>query len=212
MVEVQSHGFIFEKWVRENLFDGYTGNYTQSWDVPSIENTHKSIPKSMRNLPVSIKTAKYGSPIGLGDALRQRSIQEPFLMIVGFWKQRTQSEKWFEDIGCAVFSPDVCDSLWGQISSIQLRELDEMVKDITQHYETVRQRAKKWKRDVASHSESIIVINPKIDSKKQRRVQCSLPFFEFWKHAGRDTKQVDIPNLFGFDFQNPVIKSPRTFN
>jgi len=102
MAEVQSHGFKFQDWVLDTLFNGYRGGYMQEWDVPPNQPSHRSLPAQFRGLPVSIKTAKFGSPIDLGDILRQRQIDEAFLMIVGFWTQRTRQEKWFEDIGCAL--------------------------------------------------------------------------------------------------------------
>lgn len=212
MVEVQQHGFSFEKWVRDTLFEGYEGNYMQKWDVPPEQNIHEAIPEGLRNLPVTIKTAKYGTPIALGDALRQRSIDEPFLMVAGFWKQRSPAEKWFENIGHARFSCEFWNSLWGSISISQLAELDRLVKDMTTHYTTARVRAQAWKAEVASNSGCKIVINPKIDSKKQRRIQCSLPFDVFWQHVGGTPVAVEFPEVFGFAFDNPVFSTSRTFN
>jgi len=212
MVEVQSHGFSFEKWVRDKLFEEYSGNYMQEWDVPSEHNRHKMIPEDLRGIPVSVKTAKYGSPIGLGDVLRQRSIDEPFLMIVGFWRQRSQSEKWFEDIGWAKFTPAVWSSLWGSLSLLQINEIDRIVKELDCHYSVVRKRAQEWKKTVALTSGSQIVINPKIDSKKQRRIQCSIPFRVFWDTVGREAQRSDSPTLFDLPFENPIISSSRTFN
>ncbi len=70
MVEVQYHGFTFEKWVRNTFFDKYEGNYMQKWDIPPENNTQKSIPSVYRNIPVSVKTAKYGrrSDLEMSDA------------------------------------------------------------------------------------------------------------------------------------------------
>jgi len=212
MVEVQSHGFSFEKWVRANFFAGYSGNYMQEWDVPKEFNRHKMIPEELRGIPVSVKTAKYGSPIGLGDVLRQRNIDEPFLMIVGFWRQRSQSEKWFEEIGWAKFTPVDWSSLWGSLTLSQITKIDRIVKDLACHYSVVRKQAQEWKKTVASTSGSQIVINPKIDSKKQRRIQCSLPFRVFWEAAGREAQRSDCPALFDLPFENPIISSSRTFN
>ena len=56
-------------------------------DVPSALNVSITVPGALRKLPVSIKTCKYGSSIGFGDALRQFENEEDFLLIVGFWKQ-----------------------------------------------------------------------------------------------------------------------------
>lgn len=212
MVEVQHHGFSFERWVRNNLFESYEGNYMQKWDVPPDYNTHEAIPEGLQNIPVSIKTAKYGSPIGLGDALRQRNIEEPFLMVAGFWRQRSSAEKWFEDIGYAKFSRESWNSLWGNLSLRQLAELDELVKDMTTHYSAARAKALAWKLEVATNSGCKLVINPKIDSKTQRRVQCSLPFSTFWQYAGRTPTVTDFPKLFGYAFDNPVLSTPRIFN
>jgi hypothetical protein len=211
MVEVQRHGFSFEKWVRNSLFGEYEGNYMQKWDIPPARNQHQSIPPDFWNIPVSVKTAKYGSPIALGDVLGQRSIDEPFLMIAGFWRQRSPSEKWFEDIGWVKFTPAKWGALWGSLSLSQITEIDRTVKNLDSHYSVARRRAQEWKTRVVSSSGSRIVINPKIDSKKQRRVQCSLPFHDFWDAVGRKAEIHDSPLLFDLPFHNPVISSSRSF-
>ena len=183
MVEVQFHGFSFERWAKDTFFSGYLGNYMQKWDILASENKKEEVPIEWRNFPVSTKTAKWGSPIGLGDAMRQRNIDETFVMIDGFWRQRTPQEKWFEEIGVVKFHPDFWNSLWGAIDLSTLRELDSKIKDLSLHYSDARKVAKQWKSQLV-RSGSKIVINPKIDSKKQRRIQCSLPFPIFWKAAG----------------------------
>lgn len=212
MVEVQAHGFSFEKWVRDGFFDGYAGNYMQKWDVPPEANTGGGVPASLRNLPVSIKTAKFGSPVGLGDALRQRQIDSAFLMIAGFWRQRTATEKWFEEIGMVHFTPETWSTLWGRLSPAQLREIDRTVKDQALPYAVARQRAREWKRNTPAVASSCFVINPKIDSKVQRRIQCSLPFAEFWRQVGRNPQCRDAPDLWDSPFPNPIRSSSRVFN
>lgn len=99
MVEVQNHGFLFEKWVKDIFFAGYSGNYMQEWDIPAEHNGSRGIPLELRGFPVSVKTARYGSPIGLGDVIRQRRINFPFVMIAGFWKQRTATENGLRILG-----------------------------------------------------------------------------------------------------------------
>ena len=44
--EVQSHGLVFEKWVRDTFFNGYKpASYTQRWDIPAAENRdHGGVP------------------------------------------------------------------------------------------------------------------------------------------------------------------------
>lgn len=212
MVEVQSHGFGFEKWVQDTFFDGHRGSYMDRWDVPSEQNGSAPIPAELRNISVSIKTAKYGSPIGLGDVLRQRQVDVPFLMIVGFWRQRTATEKWIEEIGVACFSEEAWAALWGQLTLQDLRTIDTIIKNLQLHYTLARQEARAWKRATAALATSKLVVNPKIDSKSQRRIQCSLPFSAFWAAVGREPIRQNNPQLFGVSFPNPILSSPRTFN
>lgn len=211
MVEVQNHGFQFEKWVGENFFGGYSGDYTQEWDIPAAHNTSNRLPANLQGLNVSIKTAKHGSPIGLGDAIRQRSINDAFIMIVGFWNQRTPDEKWFEEIGVSKFTAENWDGLWGTISLKSLKKLDSEMKTPGLHYLKARKIAQDWKKQTIKPGNQII-INPKADSKKQRRIQCSLPFKTFWKCIGKEPVRKDSPELFGRTFQNPINSPSRTFN
>jgi len=211
MVEVQAHGFGFEKWVRNHFFSGYTGTYMQKWDVAPDHNKSESVPIQFRGLPVSVKTTKMGSPIGLGDVLRQRQIDHDFLMIVGFWEQRTKTDKWIVDIGCVAFNSASWQSLWGQLTLAEIQQIDDVVKNLKTHYSVVRAEARVWKNRT-SVGTSTIVINPKIDSRKQRRIQCSLPYSTFWKFVGRNPNPLDCPELWGHVFPNPIKSSARTFN
>ena len=80
--EVQSHGLVFERWVRDTFFDGYKpASYTQRWDIPAAAN------RAHGAIPVNPKAVKHGTAVDLGDALRQYEIDEPFLLIIGFWSQ-----------------------------------------------------------------------------------------------------------------------------
>lgn len=210
MVEVQKHGFTFEKWVRHKLFDGYKGKYMQKWDVPPDWNKHPLIPSTHRAVPVSIKAAGFGSPLCLGDALRQRSTDQPFVMIAGFWHQRTKNEKWFETIGVAKFSAKAWASLWGRLTLERITELDRLAKDRSLKKEVAQRLAQEWKDQFFYDAGSKIVLNPKIDSS-QRRVQCSLPFHVFWEFAGEEPVRLDAPQLYGTPFENPIVSRARTF-
>ena len=211
MVEVQAHGFGFEKWIRDHFFSGYAGMYMQKWDVHPDHNIHDAVPIQFQKLPVSVKTAKLGSPIGLGDVLRQRQIDHDFLMIVGFWEQRTTTEKWIVDIGCAVFDSAAWRKLWGRLTLEEISNIDKVVKNLNEHYSVVRAKARQWKANPAVQT-STLVINPKIDSKTQRRIQCSLPYATFWNFAGRSPVRRDCPELWGHVFPNPIKSSARTFH
>lgn len=212
MVEVQFHGFTFEKRVRDTFFNGYVGNYMQKWDIPPEINKSEQIPQEYQNVAVSVKSAKYGSPIGLGDARRQRTIDIPFLMIVGFWKQINPSEKWFVEIGVALFNVSDWNDLWGGLNIEEISKIDSQIKDMRPSYSEGRALAKSWKHNCVLKSGCKLVINPKIDSKTQRRIQCSIPFSTFWQFCGHTPSSTDAPRLFGVAFKNPVISEARRFN
>ena len=210
MIEVQSHGFQFEQWVKDTFFGGYEGGYTQEWDIPAEYNNDGGVPSDLHGLPVSVKTAKYGSPVGLGDAVRQRGVNSPFVMIVGFWEQRESRQKWIVDIGVVKFTAKNWGRLWNNLNIKHLQEIDSRIKDRNLHYLCARRLAQMWKKKMLGSYNSEIVINPKIDSKTQRRIQCSLPFKTFWRKAGRDAHKTNSPELFGQTCPNPVISSART--
>ena len=76
---MQNHGLLFEKWLRDTFSGGYEfSRYTQKWDIPASAN------KEHGRIPVNPNVSRHGTPIGLGDALRQIDIDEPFLLITGF--------------------------------------------------------------------------------------------------------------------------------
>ena len=90
--EVQQHGLVFEAWVHDTFFDGYQPpGYTQKWDIPSAANKHHG------GIPVNAKAAKDHTPVDLGDALRQFDIAEPFILVIGYWRQ-DEAKKRFVNI------------------------------------------------------------------------------------------------------------------
>lgn len=204
--EVQSHGLVFEQWVRDTFFNGYRpARYTQKWDIPAAANqTHGG-------LPVNPKAVKYGSPVGLGDALQQFDINEPFILVLGFWRQEG-GEKRFVNITAITVSPEQWRKLWGPVTRADLEKLDAVIKDRSLDYREARRRAQAMK-NAPPFTQSLIVLNPKIDSKTQRRLQCSLRFKDVFKHLAPDADpgaQAE-PTLWGVPFGETVVSGPRTF-
>ena len=216
MPEVQNHGFRFEKWIRDTFFGSYEGNYSQKWDVPAENNTSNIVPKELRGLPVSIKTTKLGCPVNLGDALRQFEIADDFIMICGIWTQANRQEKHLVAIGAALFRVGTWRQLWTPLKLSELKVLDGTVKDRGISYFEARLRAKQWQEVHKPRSEASLRINPKIDSKEQRRVQCSLPFATYCEVAGLDLEVKKITEgseaqLFKKFYPGAIKSPPRTF-
>ncbi len=210
MAEVQRHGFDFENWVKETFFAEFKVSYTQKWDVPGEANYLAKIPKEFRHLPVSIKTCKYGSPIGFGDALRQYNNNEDFLLIVGFWKQDGIYKNFVAVEGIKILT-DNWKNLFLPLNAADLILLDSAIKNIELHYSEARKTAKELKNsDVFKQTQ--IILNPKIDSKTQRRLQCSLPFNIFWQVFVEEEPYQKIDSeLFGEKVPNPFLSGQRTF-
>ncbi len=204
--EVQQHGLVLEQWVRDTFFNSYKpASYTQKWDIPASENkTHGSV-------PVNPKAAKYGTPVDLGDALRQFKIDEPFILVIGYWKQEGDVKR-FVNIAAPRIETAVWKKLWGPVTLADLERLDAVIKDKSLTPEEARAAAKKIK-SAPPFTESVIVVNPKIDSRTQRRLQCSLKFDDVFRHLapGTDSKPQAQPGLWGVPFPQTVASKPRTF-
>lgn len=99
----------------------------------------------------------------------------------------------------------------GQLTLAEIAVIDAVVKNKSLHYSLVRAEAQRWKRSPSVLS-STLVINPKIDSKLQRRIQCSLPNKAFWAVAGKESRRQDAPELWKRIFPNPVASSARIFS
>ncbi len=208
MPEVQLHGFDFENWIKKTFFADFTVSYSNKWDVPAEFNQLEIVPKEFRNLPVSIKTCKNGCPIGFGDALRQFKVEEDFLLIVGFWEQ-SGANKNFVAVEAVKVTAQSWRNLFQPLTEAEIRLLDSTIKNKETHYTEVRKTAKAIKQSFAP---TRIILNPKIDSKMQRRLQCSLPFNIFWNDfVGKESYRNIESTLFSARVPNPFVSGIRVF-
>lgn len=204
--EVQQHGLVFEQWVRDTFFDGYRPeSYTQKWDIPAAANKHHG------RVPVNPKATKYGTPVDLGDALRQIRISEPFMLILGYWQQAGDTKR-IVNIVAPTITPEQWQKLWAPITLADLEKLDAVIKDRSLTPAQARERAQAIKK-APPFSQAIIVVNPKIDSKGQRRLQCSLRFADLFKHLAPDADSAAQvrPSLWGVEYPGPIDSKPRQF-
>ena len=206
--EVQSHGLVFEKWLRDTFFGGLAPeSYTQRWDIPAEANTRHG------GIPVNPKAIKYGAPIDFGDAIRQFEITEKgerFLLIVGFWEQTTPILKTWVNAQTVEISPAAWAKLWHPISRADLESLDRVIKDKSLPIEVARARAQEIKKS-PPFTLSVMQVNPKIDDN-QRRLQCSLRFTDFFSHLvpESDSGKQREPKVFGFPIPPTLPSSPRS--
>lgn len=203
--EVQNHGVIFEKWIRDTFFDGYTPeSYTQKWDIPASAN------KKFGGIPVNPKAAKFKGAVDLGDALRQFDIDEPFWLIIGYWQQDGETKR-FVNVVATRMEPEQWCQLWGDLERADLKRLDKIIKQTPDPREA-RRLVQEIKREPKFKS-SIITLNPKIDSKSQRRLQCSLSWNKVFKVLApeADPSVQKRPMLWGVAVDIEVKSASRTF-
>ena len=170
-MEVQAHGNYFEDLkIREltgfskDEYDSMKDNgYTSSMDI--VKGLHS-------DKDVSIKTTK-GRKVDCGDILRRRSETE-YDIIIGVWDQVGDSKIFHTEYTFHI-KPEHETLLWGRMSYEKLREFNEYIKSIPEG--RTAQKETKVERQVlktiTEDADAQMKIHPKVDSKKQRRVQCS---------------------------------------
>lgn len=203
--EVQRHGLSFEHWVAETFFGGHrSSGPTDKWDIPAMANTKHG------RIPVNPKATKYGEPVLLGDALRQYDINEPFLLIVGFWKQNGRDKKFVQSL-VARIEPEQWRKLWAPVTRQDLEVMDKLVKDTNRPIADVRREVLKRKK-LPPFSQAVIQLNPKID-KSQRRLQCSISYVRLFKNLapGRDRKARSSAEILGRRIPSVPASPPRKF-
>ena len=204
-VEVQRHGLVWETWIADTFFGGYRqASYTQQWDIPAEANAAHG------GIPANPKFAKFGTPVDLGDALRQFDIDEPFLLLIGYWAQEGGSKRIVNAVAIRV-EPAQWRALWGDITRADLERLDAAIKDRDIDYLEARRRAQAIKAEPPFRT-AAITLNPKIDSRVQRRLQCSLSFSKVFAHLapGASRAAIDSQKLWGVRVPAPFYSPPRS--
>lgn len=178
MTETQKHGFIFEEEVifkvtgiskkeyESKLEKGYTSKFDIKKDVLSDFNA-------------SIKTIGNGK-IYCGDLLRfmDSCYNYEFRLIVALWEQFDLNTKHIKEIYEFYIEPKYYNKIFGDLYEKDILSFVNYVKNIPNGKEEQLKNQTIWKqkrKDITdNYNTGIISIDAKIDSKTQRRVQCSL--------------------------------------
>ena len=184
-MEVQAHGNYYEDLKTRQI----TGLSKDDYDALK-ENGYTSGMDIMKGLlspyDYSIKTTN-GNKIDCGDILRRRQ-ETDYNLVVGVYEQ-CGDNKVFHTEYTFYIKPEHERKLWGKMNYNQLAEYVDYIKNIPAGKEA--QQETKTERTVLknciSDNNALMVIHPKVDSKKQRRVQCSVKINELIK-AGIEHK------------------------
>lgn len=206
--ERQGHGKAFEDWVVDTfLEDRKIPGHTDKWDAEGVTFKEEFKDKTgfYNGLPISIKTCKFNQSVNFGDAIRQFENNQDFLLIVGFWKEAGNGKKIVQVVAKKVGSDEWHDLFVDYTTEKEkgpehckkrtrdkMEELDKTIKT-TEGYQEARKKARTGKAEIKSR----MTLNPKIDSKNQRRLQCSLPKKVFHDFTGVPSAENAAATLWG---------------
>lgn len=177
-MESQSHGNIFE----DTLIQNITGITKKEYEklikngYISFLDLHKGI---LCKFNGSIKTSNAKS-VGCGDILTFMKLcrDTPHKFIVANWKQISETHKEFHTVYEFNIDPSNYTLIFGDLDDEVISPFVNYVKSIPPGKPAQLANQKLWKLKKSeiqkNYNTGLIDINAKIDSKRQRRVQCSL--------------------------------------
>jgi len=197
--EEQAHGVFFERKVIDQLLER---SYTAEWDIPAEGN------RSHPGVPVSIKFIQVGRAVYFGDALRQRAIDRPFDLVIGFYKpDAARNVAMVHGVYVISVDPDCWRALWGKVTRKDLEELRDAIHGIP--LEDAQKLAKERAGELRALSNGM-KINPKVNAD-QRRIQCSMDYEMFCEKFldDPDPPPQSDPVLWGKPFPHEISLGKR---
>jgi hypothetical protein len=125
-------------------------------------------------------------------------------LIVGAYDQVDNKKVFHTEYEFYITKEDF-DTLWGNTSVEKLNGYVDKVRKVekTKEAQADYQKVKEvWKKGVLDEN-ALFILNPKVDSKKQRRVQCSLHIDKLIAAGVKYIKK---------DINYTVVSAPRKFN
>jgi hypothetical protein len=195
MAEVQAHGNKFEDLKIQEL----TGLTKEEYDKLK-PNGYTSPFDLMEGIIVaynaSIKTTGKNT-VECADILKRMSEKE-YRLILGCYKQQGPNKVFHTEYEFFITSDDYS-KLWGSMTYDSVKSFVDYVKSIPHGREAQRSTSKNRKalKEQAQCINSLMRINPKVDSKTQRRVQCSFKLDKMLLSGIKYTKKdihISIPS------------------
>lgn len=179
--ESQAHGFLFEEQIKKNInkyLDLVTIKYTNKWDIP----------------PVSVKSFKFdinkkNNRIYFGSIENMYKINDGFfLALIGYKQVKDKKQVVFSDF---IFIPvSKLDNIRGNLKLSDIKELSSKLKSFKEGFHN---EAREWYKTILPEYalKTKFQINFKVDSKKQRRIQCSLNVEELYQYLNIDIDPIN---------------------
>ena len=214
-MEVQNHGVLFE----DSIIKSITGLSKDEYQdrLPNAYTASMDIVKGIQSdANYSVKVSKDGKSIGCGDILRfaHHCGTDEFTMIVGAWQQISPTIKRYNCIYEFHIRPKHYSILWDRITEDALKPFVDYVKAIPpgKSGQMAHQRLWKLKRSeiYSNFGQGLVRIDAKVDSKTQRRVQCSIKVEDLIKSKIEHVKYDN--NYKGITLPYEQESSPRHFS
>lgn len=176
----QRHGKQFEDILKALLYSG-AADRERSPVKPGVD-IEADFDRKL-GLPTSVKASKSCLSIGLADARTWWKMQGPMRMMVACWHQVSAETKEFHEIHEFILHGSMLHDMRVGVSYEQVAHLHDGLKNfpVGQHVP-----ARKWTQAEKSKlPKCLIILNPKIDSKSQRRLQCSVRMSDLIEFVGQ---------------------------
>lgn len=168
----QSHGLFWDDEIRVVVFDNpHCINDTTKYDISCGNNRFD------KNENISIKTSGNDN-IDCGDILRFYDLEPDVkLTIILIKYNQIGEQKKISEIIEIDYNEKLRNILFGTIPKSELVEYVDFVKSIKKGTvdNSIKKQYKDYKQRLQTTYNMVINISPKVDSKNQRRVQCSIP-------------------------------------
>lgn len=179
--ERQKHGFDFENFVKEkyNIVSCPEGHYTYKWDG------------MLNGYPVSIKTAKNKTDVGMASFVRNAENIEDFYLIVGFWEEDKNNI-------VAIETLFINGNEWHQLfDEAIVQECQQFLLEITNDSsddEKWQEGCQLLKNKWQEATNNLIRPRFKRDHTKQKRMQCAINYNDFYNYFIPKYQKGDITN------------------
>jgi hypothetical protein len=204
MAAVQQHGFLWEDDIRTNVFHVQDAvGYTAIHDIPKEHNRFN--PRET----ISIKVTG-GTTICMGSALRllEYDPNEQHTAIVIRYRQQG-NEKRLVSVHELILEDRHL--LFGEVTEAEVRALDALIRAVPPGPPPadVREAIHRVKQELNAKS-GVVKFNPKLDTRTQRRLQCSIPRFN--RHPALCRSSTTLPFVRGLPIRDVVPLGPRQFH
>lgn len=171
----QMHGFVWENEIKEKVFKlPSEKNNCDIHDIPAVKNIFDNTEN------ISIKTTK-NNTIDCADILRfyDYDFETEKNTIIVIQYIQNNNFKIIKSTYEINYNKELHKLLFGSVTKDKLIEYIEYIKQIPngKASKEVSKEYIKKKKELQKNNNMTINISPKVDSKKQRRVQCSIPNF-----------------------------------